>query len=191
MTELANEPGEQPRDRFLLWPLGLAIGWPLVAMVVSTASLFYSFIFVGNVAIFWVASTVPVLCSAFGWLKQRAWRRFLSAIIFPVVTLIAATNYEASWQIIRAGGGLIHLWVMVPTYRLEIAKLPRREGRRTAYFPWGGWMTDIGAYYDESDEIAKPASERSVVWKARHEDGCSFTRVVPGGGHFYVVEIAC
>jgi len=61
---------------------------------------------------------------------------------------------------------MIYLWAMVPTYRLEIAKLPADHGPRLRYFDWEGFAsTSFGALYDESDEITKPAAERSEAWK--------------------------
>ncbi len=190
MTEVSSRPTEPPRDRFLLWPLALTIGWPIIAMVASIMPLLYGFLLVLNLAIFWVASATAVLCVALGWLKRRAWRRFASAIAFPALTLIALVNYDTSWQIIRRGGDLIHLWAMIPAYRLEIAELPTDRGPRLRYFSFenGFGSTEVGALYDESDGLAKSSTGRASTERAL---GCDVTGWLPAGGHFYVAEIAC
>jgi hypothetical protein len=150
MSETAT-PIEQTRDRFLLWPLLATIGWPLALMIVSIVPVIGYLLFVPMAAVWlWAPSVAFVFCLAIWWLWQRAWRRFLSAIVFPLVTLAAFLNYDALWRAIREGGDMIHLWAMVPTYRLEIAKLPADHGPRLRCFDWEGFAsTSFGALYDE------------------------------------------
>jgi hypothetical protein len=182
------------RDRFLLWPLALTIGWPLVLMLVTIIPFVGFMLMVPMAAMmFWAPSAAVVFVVSIGWLRQRAWRRFLSAIVFPAVTLVGFLNYEASWTALREGGDLIHLWAMIPSYRLEIAKLPTDEPR-LQYFDWEGFAAiSFGALYDESDEVMKPAGERSAAWKKRAEDllYCGILGGIPAGGHFYIIELGC
>jgi hypothetical protein len=58
----------------------------------------------------------------------------------------------------------------------------------------GGHVLDQqGVVYDGSDEIAKPAVERSAAWKSGPIfwllAAVSVTR--PAGRHFYIIQIGC
>jgi hypothetical protein len=63
-----------------------------------------------------------------------------------------------------------------------------------AYFTWGGMIwSSKGVAYDETDEAGRPETERSDVWRKRHDDSeFSCDAVVrPLGGHFYMVYAGC
>ena len=183
------------QDRFLLWPLALTVGWALALMLISILPVAGYMLMVPMAAITLGApSAAVVLFLAFIWLRQRAWRRFLSAIVFPVVTLVAFLNVDASRLAIRTGGEFIHFGVVLPFYWAEIAKLPTDQGPRLKYFNWEGWMSiSFGVLYDESDEVEKHSTDRSAAWNARADKqlDCEIIGGMPLGGHFYLIELGC
>jgi apolipoprotein N-acyltransferase len=89
----------------------------------------------------WAPSVAFVFCLAIWWLWQRAWRRFLSAIMFPLVTLAAFLNYDALWRAIREGGDMIHLWAMVPTSPRD-SEASGRSWAAVKVFRLGGFRFD-------------------------------------------------
>jgi hypothetical protein len=152
---------------FSFWPLLATIGWPLALMIVSIVPVIGYLLFVPMAAVWlWAPSVAFVFCLAIWWLWQRAWRRFLSAIVFPLVMLAAFLNYD-----------MIHLWVMVPAYRLEIAKLPADHGPRLRCFDSEGFAsTSFGALYNERSLPLSARrhgrSELMICFIAASEVGC-------------------
>jgi hypothetical protein len=79
-----------------------------------------------------------------------------------------------------------------PVVPLHAGFFVARNDERNCH--WKGFAsTSFGALYDESDEITKPAAERSEAWKKRADDllYCGIGGWMPSGGHFYMIEIGC
>ena len=86
------------------------------------------------------------------------------------------------------------MWFKSPVYLHAASKLPPEE--RPALLMFGlnvyGGLDDV-AVYDESDEVMKPAGERSEAWKKRADylRSCGILGGIPAGGHFYIIELGC
>lgn len=192
MSEPQAASSGRIRDRFLFWPLALAIGWSIVMMlatIVPVVGVLMLFPFLGMLCAGFAAM---LFLFALVRLKERAWRRALSILIFPALTLVAAFNYRASYDMIRFGGDLIHFGALLPSYRMEIAKLPADRGPRMKYFNWEGWASiSFGVLYDESGELEKPV--QSAAWKSRAATqlDCEIVGWDPLMWHFYLIELGC
>lgn len=183
-------------DRLLCWPIILALGWPVALVLVWTAPDPWGFVAVLAVRLFWAVSAFAAFIAALVWLRRRAWRRSLSMLILPLTALAAFLNEDFVVHATNQVGSDLQLLTTLPTYTPKISKLPADEGPRLGVFPWRD-LNGFGMYlgyellvYDESDEIALPAQERSEGWneKAAATDlHCRLTGVDHAFGHFYFV----
>jgi len=183
-------------DRFLYWPIMLALGWPVALVLVWTGPDPWGFVAVVAVCLFWVVSAFGAFVAALVWLRRRAWRRSVSTLVLPAIALAAFLNESfVAHATIRVGSDL-QLLLTLPTYSREISKMPADEGPRLGVFMWrdlNGFGLDLGyelLVFDESDEIALPAQDRSEGWKekaAATDLHCRLTGVRHAFGHFYFV----
>ena len=153
---------------------------------------------------------IPVLAVSVGWtaalirnVALRRWRRVISVLVAPLAAC-------ALFAIIDAAGvnsQRIRLEIGRRYYLAEIAKLAPCDEPRLKLFDWGqsggaGVNSLIDTLvYDESDEIALLAKERSAAWRERAGKLCPGTPMCavlwPGAerltvvkkidGHFYLM----
>lgn len=182
-------------DRFLYWPLILTFSSPIVLVLVWTAPDPWGFIGLLIVYLLWWGSAFGVLIGILFWLKRRHWRRAASALVLPAGAVAAFLNSHFVAKATIWAGDRLELLATFPTYSRQISNLPHRQGPRIATFLWrdlNGFQMDLGyvlLVYDESDEVALPAGERSAAWKENAGGGleCRLTGVEHIFGHYYFV----
>lgn len=183
-------------DRVLYWPAIIAFGAPIVSILAWVASDTGAFEAQITVFFLWWGAALVVFMLILTWLGDRQWRRAASAAVLPASVLAAALNFHFVGRATIWAGDRLELVATLPSYSREIANLPHKEGPRIATFFWRdlnlGFGLDFGyefLVYDESDEIALPAEQRSAAWKknAGTDLECPLTGVEHIFGHYYFV----
>lgn len=113
-------------------------------------------------------------------LPRRRWKRVLSLLAAPFVV------FALFWTLGSAGIDARHARFELnkPYYLEQIATLPENTPRFKV-FEWGevgGPAVQNGFFfivYDESDEIALPAEQRSSDWRARSKPSCHLPCATP------------
>jgi hypothetical protein len=181
-------------DRIVYWPIINAVGSPLIFVLVWSGPLMLLVVGAPLVLLLWVLLAVAVLFDAATRAQARQWRAFLSILIFPLITLVAALNLGFVWRSGQELGSYIHFHIMRPAYLREISKLPSEEPR-LALFYWRGWLLkSTEVVYDESDEITLPQDKHSEGWlkrAARTDAECPVLGHFSMGSHFYIVTFDC
>ena len=146
------------------------------------------------VILFWAVSAAATLFIATAYAYDRAWRRLLSLMIFPLITLVGGLNLGFVWWTGMELGSYVHFFVMRPVYLREISKLPSDEPRLVLFY-WGGLFHKSNeVVYDESDEITLPWDTQSKSWMkraARTDAECPVLGCISMGDHFYIVTFNC
>jgi hypothetical protein len=107
----------------------------------------------------------------------RRWRRVISVLVAPVAACALFVVADAA----GVNSERIRLEIGRQYYLDEIAKLAQADEPRLKLFNWGqtggaGVNSLIDTLvYDESDEIAMPAKERSAAWRDRAGKLCPGT----------------
>jgi hypothetical protein len=192
-------PGTQTADvdRILYWPIILAVAGPLVSLLpwIALAILGYPFIIVvllgpilTLIPMAWAGAGAFAAMTCFFWAYERAWRRVVSTLILPATILVAGLNFEVIWRATQTAGDYAHFFLLYPSLRADIEKLPADKPRFLAW-GWQATMThELGIAYDESDEIA--SGRPSDAWKKRAEQvGVAGSGYRPLYGHFYLVDL--
>jgi hypothetical protein len=144
----------------------------------------------------WCSAAIVVFVAILIWLRRRQWRRVASAMVLPASVLAAMFNLHFVGRASIWAGDRLELLAALPTYSREIANLPHKEGPRIATFFWRDLNLGFGLafgyeflVYDESDEVALPAQERSAAWRqnAGSDLQCRLTGVEHVFGHYYFV----
>jgi hypothetical protein len=183
-------------DRFLFWPMVLAIGFPIVLVLAWIAADFWSLIFLVAAYLLWWGSALLVFMVGLGWLLGKQWLKAVSALVLPASALAAIFNLHFVGRATIWAGDRLELAAKLPTYSREIGNLPHKAGPRIATFLWRDLNLGFGLafgyeflVYDESDEIAMPAEQRSAAWKknAGTDLNCRLTGVEHIFGHYYFV----
>ncbi|MGA3309837.1 MAG: hypothetical protein ABSD08_14655 [Xanthobacteraceae bacterium] len=181
-------------DRIVYWPIINAVGWPVIFVLVWSGPLMLLIVGAPLVLLLWVLSALAALFDAAVQAQARKWRGFLSIIVFPLITLVAALNLGFVWRTGAELGSYIHFYVMRPSYLREISKLPSDEPRLKLFY-WRSWLLkSTEVVYDESDEITLPWDTQSEGWTkraARTDAECRVLGYFSMGGHFYIVTFDC
>jgi hypothetical protein len=181
MDPAANTPPRpgEAGDHFLLWPLFVALGppllWGLVWAIVPLAFLGLAL----AVPFLGIATLATVILTGHH-LQQRQWRRAVSMLVVPVyAALVALAPGIAVGPFVRLGVWA-HFLADHSRYEAELAKIPSPRFR---VFDWGGFAgTNLWLVYDEDDDIALPPARRHHP--TDYEDVCPG----PAGhlsGHYY------
>ena len=186
-------------DRMQRWPSVIAVGIPMLLIVIRATPVGADFVYVvmgiPALLLIWLLAAVAALAMALRSLKARAWRRSLSRAILPLTVVAAFIQPRFSIASINLAGDLIHFEMVQSRYLAELATMPKTAEPKLVIFDWGGWITmSNGVVYDESDEVALPAGQRSPAWKARANDtelNCSAYAVRAIGDHFYLADFIC
>jgi hypothetical protein len=183
-------------DRFLVWPIVLSIGFPIVLVFAwIAADLWSSFVLLAAYLLWW-GGALLVFIVMIGCLLGRQWRKAVSALVLPATAVAAVFNLHSVGRASIWAGDRLELLATLPTYSWEIANLPHKEGPRIATFLWRDLNLGFGLalgyeflVYDDSDEIALPAQERSAAWRenAGSDLECRLTGVEHVFGHYYFV----
>ena len=145
------------------------------------------------VLVIWANAALFALVFAIFSAIERAWRRSVSMLILPLVSLAALLNFGSVWLFAINAGETLHFQFMRTNYLAQVANLPPDRGPRLAVFNWGGFVVSHGVVYDRSDEILLPPVKQSPEWNTRiagTELECGFSGY-PLGDHFYNVRIYC
>lgn len=181
-------------DRIVYWPIIHAIGWPVIFILVWSGPFKLLVIGAPLVLFLWAVSAAAALFVAAAHAYGRAWRRFLSIMIFPLITLVAGLNLGFVWWTAAELGSYVHFFAMRPLYLREISKLPSDEPR-LILFHWSSWfLKSTEVVYDESDEITLPWDTQSESWTkraARTDAECPVRGYTAMGRHFYIVTFNC
>jgi hypothetical protein len=181
-----------PKDRFIIWPIALARGFPLLLGGLWAGPFVVAFFGAPILILLWIVSALFASSVGIFEAMHRRWRRALSASILPVVTLLAVLNYETVWLLAIEAGERIHFKLTRQSYLQEISKLPSSGEPRFKLWMWGGFVVGHALVYDESDELPNP--EHSQAWKSRvaqTEVGACGAWGTPLGDHFYLVRTGC
>jgi hypothetical protein len=165
-----ERPQVNPKE-FLVWPSAVAFGLLLgfVLILALPNGLVWGIFLVGPLLALIATAIIFIACwVAFESLVQRRYRRAVSALIFPVLSILVALNLT---QVIRSSAALgdyVQFFAGYPFFQHAVAKIPQTEGSRLVVFTTSGFISmSSGIAFDESDEIAKPVGEQSAAWKAR------------------------
>ncbi len=122
-------------------------------------------------------------------LRQRAWRKALSAVLLPGVLVLYLFNLSSLAALSADLGEELNFYIMCPYYQSRVAQLSEKKGQRLAVFVLDGWGPIAnGIAFDDSDEIASPVGSQSVAWKARATGTELSTKCWSAShiqGHFY------
>ena len=179
-------------DRFAIWPIALASGFPVVLIILWSGPFGLAFAGVPVLFSVWIFSALLALGMAFFSARAHIWRRALSLSVLPLVTLVAIANAGTVWSLAMEAGERLHFQVVRRSYLEDVSKLPSVGEPRFAVWVWGGFVIGHGVVYDESDEIVLP--EQSPAWKKRvanTEVGSCGAWGLPLGNHFYLVRTGC
>ena len=183
-------------DRFLVLPIVLSVAFPIVLVLAWIAADLWSGFILLAAYLLWWGGALLVFFVVLGCLLGRQWRKAVSALVLPASTIAALFNLHFVGRATIWAGDRLELVAMLPTYSREIANLPHKEGPRIATFLWRDLNLGFGLafgyeflVYDESDEIALPAEQRSAAWRenAGSDLKCRLTGVEHVFGHYYFV----
>jgi hypothetical protein len=189
-------PHSAGEDHFLYWPAIVAFGSPIVLILTWVASDTGRFEAQVAAYLLWCGAAIVVFVAILIWLRRRQWRRAVSAVVLPASVLAAMFNLHFVGRASIWVGDRLELLATLPTYSREIANLPHKQGPRIATFLWRDLNLGFGLafgyeflVYDESDEIALPAEQRSAAWRenAGSDLKCRLTGVEHVFGHYYFV----
>jgi hypothetical protein len=184
-------------DRILYWPLILAVAGPLVFLLVwiSIAALGNPIILLLLISpililipLSWAGAGIFAVMTCIVWIYERAWRRFASTLILPLVVVLAGLNLERAWRATQTAGDYVHLYFLYPSLLADIEKLPADKPRFMVWDWAPVWTREIGIAYDDSAEIA--SDHPSEAWKQRAKQvGVLGYGYRPLHGHFYLVDL--
>jgi hypothetical protein len=179
-------------DRFKIWPVALACGFPLLLIALWSLPFIVPFVGAPILIGLWACAAVLALVMAVFAVKNHRWRQASSLLVLPLVSLVAMLNAGSVWSITIETGERIHFEVLRRSYLQELSMLPATGEPRFAMWRWGGFGVGHAVVYDESDEIM--LSEQSSGWKVRvanNEVGMCGAWGTPMGDHFYLVRTGC
>jgi hypothetical protein len=181
-------------DRFLYWPAVLALSWTVASAVPPLLYVLSDMIFGFLLLCIGVVVAFCACIAALYRLYRQQWRRSLSILILPIVFIVVYLNERVLGRLDDDMVLLANLSRYAPAPKLDADKGPRLQ-----VFPWrdlNDFALDLGyilLVYDESDEIALPASQRSKAWQARAAGtdlACKLSDADHAFGHYYFVQRA-
>jgi len=182
------------RRRILFWSIVLSIAWPAIFIFVWAGPPELWIVGAPMVLVLWALTACFALALVAAFAVEKNWAWCLAASPLPLTAFLAALNLGIVWRAGQFAGDYVHFLAKYPSYRSEISRLPAAEPRFLVD-DWGGFLSMVsrGLVYDESDEIARPATEQSEAWKKRTSRtlaSCVYG-YTPIGGHFYLVALDC
>ncbi len=194
----------QESSRISFWPLWVAIGLPLLLIVINSSPLAPNFVFVmiGLPALLlaWAALGIFALVITILRLRKRAWRSALISAVLPIVVIGVSINLLGFIHFCNNTGDIVHFLVRRPSYLKAIEATPPNGRSRLLVFNRGGMSwSSRGFVYDESDEVLRDPSLQSPGWKDEAQNselGCGYgAQSIPGHfaftQHWYLASFAC
>jgi len=187
-----------------LWPIWVAVGFPLLETILEATPIAPNFAFVMiGLPILWLTWATSALFTAIltiRWFWTRDWRQTSIFMVLPLVVLWAGLNASAYVRFCSNSGDAIHFYARYTAYKKAVSAAPETGEPKLLTFNLGGmsWASR-GFVYDESDEVMKEPSIQSAGWRARAESselGCGYGAVpMPGptafAEHWYTASFAC
>jgi hypothetical protein len=181
------------KERLAFWPLWVAIGFPLLLIVLESTPIAPNFVLVmmGLPALLfaWAGVEVWAAILTVRSLWQRSWTRAVINAVLPLVVLGVGSQSTAFIRFCNNAGDVAHFYVRCSSYMKTVRATPPKREARLLTFNLGGMIwASRGFVYDESDEVLRAPSMQSAGWKARARDsepGCGYgARPVPGPSAF-------
>jgi len=187
-----------------LWPLWVAIGFPLLLIILNATPLAPNFVFVmvglPALLLMWCAVGVIALLLAIRRARQRASIQVAINAILPLVIVCVSLHLMAFIHFCNDAGDVVHFLVRCPSY-METVRATQANGQpRLLIFNLGGMIwASRGFVYDESDEVVREPSQQSSGWKTRAQNselGCGYgAEAFPGRfaftRHWYLASFGC
>lgn len=126
-------------DRFVLWPLALTCGFPVVLFILWSGPLIMMFLLPFLFSA-WIFSALLASGMAFFSARAHLWRRAFSLSVLPLVSLFGICNADTVWPLIIEAGENLHFQIMRRSYLEEVSKLPSAGEPRFALWVWGGFI---------------------------------------------------
>ena len=186
------------------WPVWIAIGFPLLLIVLEATPIAPDFVFVmvGLPALLlaWAAFGVWAAILTARRLWKREWRRAMVSVVLPLVVLGVGLNSLAFIRSCGDAGDVVHFYARYPSYMTIVHATPPDGKPRLLTFNLGGmsWASR-GFVYGEGDELMLEPSMQSASWKIRAQNselGCGYGALpIPGPlaftQHWYIASFAC
>jgi hypothetical protein len=201
MSDLQDSPH---KERIPLWPIWVAVGFPLLLIVLETTPIATNFAFVmiwlPGFLITWAILGFWAVILTVRWMCRRAWRRAMISVVLPLIVLIAGLQTLSFIRFCSNAGDTLHFYVRYFSYvRTARAEPPNGEPRLLTINLGGMSWASRGFVYDESDELLRDPSMQSSGWKARAQNselGCGYGALpMPGPialtQHWYLASFAC
>lgn len=201
---MANPEDSSRRNRTSLWPVWIAVGFPLLLIDLEATPLSTNFIFVmiglPVLLLTWAASGVWAAFLTIRSARKRAWWQAMASLVLPLAILFAGLHFIGLIRFCNNAGDTLHFYLRRPAYVKMVHATPPNGNARLVTINLGGMIwASRGFVYDESDEIMQKPSAQSAGWKARAqytELGCGYGAVPVYGPsaftkHWYLASFAC
>lgn len=178
-----------------LWPVWVAIGFPLLLVSLNSTPIAPNFVFVliGIPVLLgmWACLGILALILSVKRMWHREWSGAVASAVLPLVILVSGVQFREFIHLCNYGGDVLHFTARHSSYLEAIRASPPDAGPRLLVFNRGGMLWSSRGYvYDESDEVLRADPLRSASWRARADQtelSCGFY-AEPFPGHFSFTE---
>lgn len=201
---LSNLEDSSGGKRTSLWPVWVALGFPLLLIALDASPLGpdFAFVMIGMpfLLLAWLISGVWVAFLAIRSLRHGNRRRTAINLVLPLAILIAGLNFTGFIWFCNDAGDTVHFYLRRSAYmKIVDATAPVGNVRLVTIDLGGMSFASRGFVYDDSDEIMRKPSAQSAAWKARAQDselGCGYgaSRILGPSAftqHWYIASFAC
>jgi len=201
---MSNLEDSSRRKRTSLWPVWVAVGFPLLLIALEATPLApdLAFVLLGAPMLFlaWAGVGVFAAILSIRRLLHREWRRAATSLVLPLVILGAGLHFIGFIHFCNDAGDTVHFYLRRPAYVNEVRATPPNGNARLVTINLGGMIwSSRGFVYDESDEIMRESLSQSAAWKARAQDselGCGYWAMPILGPpaftrHWYLASFNC
>lgn len=186
------------------WPLGWAVGIPLLLIGINATSLGadFGFVLLGIPVLMslWALAALVAGYKAVRAMVRSQWSSAGIAAVLPVTVICVGFIFLPFIHFCNDAGDLTHWLIRRSTYLEAIQSMPANGAPRLWVLNVGGMIWSSRGYvYDESDEILLNTGSQSKSWTARaahSELSCGYSaRPFPGHltftRHWYLVSFPC
>src|SRR2546425_1889654 len=115
-----------------IWPFVLTCIFPIILVFVWSGPFDLAMLGAPILFIIWANAALFALVFAIFSAIERTWRRSVSMLILPLVSLAALVNFGPVWSFAMDTGEGLHFQFMRANYLAQVAKLPADQGPRLA-----------------------------------------------------------
>lgn len=159
--------------RISFWPVGVAIGFPLLLTAIYSTSLCFNpifpFLLFPIFLIAWAGAGVWAAILTVKSLRRHSWRQAAIRALLPVLVVVVALQFRAFLGCCMDAGDVLNFFARRKSYIETVRAMPSHGEPRLIEIVLGGrggWAVR-GFIYDESDEITRESPLQSPDWKAR------------------------